>query len=260
MLKTRILTASILLPIIIAMILYCNTFCIAITSAIILIVAAFEWISLIHINRFFILLFIAIGFICYYIPVYWIFTIACIWWIVGLVAVILYPNGKSVWKNKYIGLLIGCLLFIPSWFAIIWLYKFDPIMLIFVCALIWGVDICAYFIGKRWGKKKLLKQVSPKKTWIGVLGGLFGAIVIMLIFYNFYIKNNFWILLIFSIATAIISIVGDLVESMFKRMKGVKDSGYLLPGHGGVLDRIDSLLAGLPAFVFLFLQFIRGHM
>jgi phosphatidate cytidylyltransferase len=127
------------------------------------------------------------------------------------------------------------------------LYSLQPALLLFVLVIVWVADIGAYFTGKRFGKVKLAPKISPGKTWEGVFGGLLAVAVLALVRAR-WLEIDIVVLLPFCLAVAIISIVGDLTVSMFKRNAGVKDSGRLFPGHGGVLDRIDSVTAAAPLF------------
>ncbi|MFN8416513.1 MAG: phosphatidate cytidylyltransferase [Cytophagaceae bacterium] len=135
-------------------------------------------------------------------------------------------------------------------------YRYEIIISIFF--LIWANDIGAYFVGKSIGKHKLFERISPKKTWEGSIGGLLSAILIAILLYSYWGLFSFteWIGL--TIITVVFGSLGDLVESQLKRVIGVKDSGTLLPGHGGFLDRFDAFLFALP-FVYIYLQFLsRG--
>jgi phosphatidate cytidylyltransferase len=122
--------------------------------------------------------------------------------------------------------------------------------LLFVMIAVWLADTGGYFAGKRWGKHKLAPYISPNKTWQGVYGAVaLVSVWAAISFYSFFAINaSFMEWLALMMVAAVISIVGDLFESVFKRLHDVKDSGNLLPGHGGVLDRIDSLLAAVPVF------------
>jgi len=132
-------------------------------------------------------------------------------------------------------------------------HKQQPFMLLFLFVLIWVADIAAYFTGKRFGRNKLAEQLSPGKTREGVLGATIGALLFSLVGIYFWQEKLAWGLAIYFILlcvlSALISVVGDLFESLLKRNAGKKDSGSIIPGHGGVLDRIDSLLAASPGFM-----------
>lgn len=152
-------------------------------------------------------------------------------------------------------MLIGLLILLPAWQGLV-LFKQWPEanwLILAVMVLVWGADIGAYFAGRRFGKRKLAPQVSPGKSWEGVFGGLLATLLIC-VGVAIYRDWSFVGLLMGLLGTAVvvlISVVGDLTESMFKRQSGVKDSSNLLPGHGGVLDRIDSLTAAIPVFAAL---------
>ncbi len=164
-----------------------------------------------------------------------------------------YQMNKSInLSSRIMKAIIGGVILIPAWLSLILIHlnKSGVSLMLFLFFLIWLADSAAYFSGRRFGSKKLASNVSPGKTWEGV----YGALIVSLLFgasYAFYadMKNIvavYFILLV--LITASFSILGDLVESMFKRMAGIKDSSNILPGHGGVLDRIDSLTSAAPVF------------
>lgn len=124
--------------------------------------------------------------------------------------------------------------------------------ILFLFAVIWANDTLAFAVGKTIGRHKLCPDISPKKTVEGAVGGLIGGMTAAF-FLSFWIEGPLWVLIVVSIALGVIGVIGDLSESVLKRAAGVKDSGALLPGHGGVLDRVDSLLFAIPALYF-FLQ------
>jgi phosphatidate cytidylyltransferase len=166
------------------------------------------------------------------------------WWLLALVWVAMMPTVINAGSAS----LAGIMVLLPAWFALVRLHAMSPQLLLFVLLLVVAADVGAYFAGRQFGKHKLAPNVSPGKTWEGAFGGFAGAMVLALI-------GVFWL----KVAAApfmglcaivfVASIVGDLTESMFKRHAGLKDSGSLLPGHGGVLDRIDSVTAAAPIFL-----------
>ena len=132
-----------------------------------------------------------------------------------------------------------------------------PLEVLLILVLVWIADIGAYFVGHAWGRRKLAPDISPGKTWEGAIGGTAAALVYAIILGTF-IEGLFWVPYILAAAlVAVLSIVGDLFESAAKRQAAVKDSGTLLPGHGGVLDRVDSATAALPVAALL-LPLVRG--
>jgi len=146
--------------------------------------------------------------------------------------------------------LLGWWVLLPLWLSLLWLKAASPLLLLALFALIWLADSAAYFVGRHYGRRRLAPRVSPGKTWAGVGGALLAAPVVALAFglpagYRGAGLAGFGML---CLVTIVASIVGDLFESLLKRRAGAKDSGTLLPGHGGVLDRIDSLTAAAPVF------------
>ena len=132
-----------------------------------------------------------------------------------------------------------------------------PILFMYVLCIVWLADIGAYFAGRRWGRHKLAPVISPGKTWEGVVGGVLGALTFCFVARaTFFSALTLTDALIVGVATSVLAPVGDLVESLLKRSAGVKDSGRLIPGHGGILDRIDALLF-VGAFVFLYTVHLR---
>ena len=152
-------------------------------------------------------------------------------------------------------LLIGLLILLPAWQGLVFIKQL-PLgnwLIMAVMVLVWGADIGAYFSGKAFGKRKLAPQVSPGKSWEGVYGGLALSLVITAVvgLVRDWTLGQMILGLLGAAIVVFISVVGDLTESMFKRQSGIKDSSNLLPGHGGVLDRIDSLTAAIPVFAVL---------
>jgi len=158
-------------------------------------------------------------------------------------------------ESKLVLTLVGWLVLIATWVSVVQLQARSPALLLALMAIVWVADSAAYFAGQRFGKHKLAPAISPGKTWEGVYGALIAVAVYALALLPFAQGAGYsaaivpasviaWVALVLALAG--VSIVGDLFESQLKRNRGVKDSGKLLPGHGGVLDRIDALLAALP--------------
>lgn len=178
--------------------------------------------------------------------------VAGAFWLLALTMVLRYPEGVR-WKAGTPKLFIGYVVLIPAWLALsqVKAMQEGELLILLLLFLVWGADTGAYFAGKALGKHKLMPKVSPGKTLEGLAGGLFTCVLIALLYA--YFRELSWIAAVFlvllAVITAMASVLGDLFESMFKRERGIKDSGTLLPGHGGVLDRIDSLTAAAPVFL-----------
>jgi phosphatidate cytidylyltransferase len=149
-----------------------------------------------------------------------------------------------------LGLALGALILLPTFLAMVQLQRQAPHLLLAVVGLVMVADSAAYFIGRRFGRHKLAPRISPGKTWEGVLGAWLAVTLFALAGRTFWphaLALGWTMVLLAAWALLFLAVVGDLMESWIKRQAGVKDSGRLLPGHGGVLDRIDSLTAALPA-------------
>ncbi len=187
--------------------------------------------------------------------------ISLAWWVVALFLVLFYPASAQMWRNsKVLRLLFGLFTIVPFFWGMVvlrsWHYDVDhyagAVWLLYVMFLVWGADSGAYMFGRLFGKHKLAPKVSPGKTWQGFFGGLATSAVISWLFGMWaHLNVAPTVLLLCSVIAALASVLGDLTESMFKREAGIKDSGHLIPGHGGILDRVDSLTAAVPVFVCL---------
>ncbi|MFQ1022556.1 phosphatidate cytidylyltransferase [Avibacterium paragallinarum] len=190
---------------------------------------------------------------------------AVVWWIVAIGFVVSYPKSAKIWaKSVLLQGVFALVTLIPFIVGVLRLRldsyntnTYHGLMLLFyVFILVWAADSGAYFAGRKFGKHKLAPKVSPGKTWQGVLGGLVTAGVLAGIFMQVAPQNLFNVptlpFIVLSVATVAISVLGDLTESMFKRESGIKDSSNLIPGHGGILDRIDSLTAAVPFFAYFY--------
>ena len=172
-----------------------------------------------------------------------ILQVSCAWWFLAFLWTLRYPTPIPA----IVRWICGVLVLIPLYVALVTLLRLGLEYLIFTLLIVWLADGGAYFAGKMFGRVKLAPQISPGKTWEGVVGGM---VLVALLAIAVAIGRDIAIpvLLPFCLAVAAISIVGDLTVSMFKRTSGLKDSGSLFPGHGGVLDRIDSIAAAAPMF------------
>ncbi|ENA0805595.1 phosphatidate cytidylyltransferase [Providencia rettgeri] len=190
-----------------------------------------------------------------------------IWWVIAIILVVTYPASASWGKSAIIRLLFGVLTIIPFYCGMMVLrtvgYQSDTFFgawwLLYVMLLVWGADSGAYAFGRTIGRNKMAPKVSPGKTWEGLVGGLITAGIISWLFSAFApipVMPDY--LLVTSIIVVVVSVFGDLTESMFKRQSGIKDSSHLIPGHGGILDRIDSLTAAIPVFAGLNLLIFNG--
>ena len=180
--------------------------------------------------------------------------LACLWWSFALLWVKSYPVSAVLWRTVFMRSVMGFLILAPAWLAAVYLlsYPRGGLLMVVMVIVVASADIGAYFSGKAWGKHKLAVRVSPAKTWEGFWGGLCGCAVVAVILWYMLPEQAAHIgldeALAVTLATALASVVGDLTVSMVKRESGAKDSGSLLPGHGGVLDRLDSLCGAAPVF------------
>lgn len=176
-------------------------------------------------------------------------ALSALFWIV---VAPLWLSQRKTCQNRFMMSVAGVLLIAATWIALIGLHQINPWLLLGVLATVSLADSAAYFAGKRFGRHKLAPNISPGKTWEGVLGALvavtvYGGLLSIYQQLNPWLIPALWLLVAFSI-------MGDLVESLMKRQAGLKDSGHLLPGHGGILDRIDGFIPTLP----MVLLFIYG--
>lgn len=263
MLKKRLITAAILIPTFIALVLWLSPPYFAMLTTLFVLLAAWEWSSLMGIQK---RVFCLIYPICIFgilplslaIPTIYILMAAWVWWCIAFVLVWLYPRASQRWgKGFFWRSIMGIAVLLPAWRALNFIRDTDmygahqgPYALLFLCVLIWGADSGAYFAGKIWGKDKLAVAVSPGKTWQGLYGAFVTTLVLTggaLVLFDTY--RAMWpMVILLSLVTVLFSVLGDLFESMLKRNVGLKDSGRLFPGHGGLLDRIDSLTAAAPVF------------
>jgi phosphatidate cytidylyltransferase len=269
MLKQRIITAVILAPIAIGCVFFLPPLEFSIFVAIVLTIAAWEWANLAGYegpSRYIYAGAIAIALAATtLIPALPILVIGMAWWVVALVLVVRYPEATSLWSTRWARTILGALMLLPGFTGLVVLKESadSTFLILLLFLLIWGADVGAYFSGKAFGDKKLAPRVSPGKSWAGFYGGLATAMIIavaMSLWAGAPILNSSrGILFLVACAFVVVtSVLGDLAVSMFKRHRGIKDSSNLLPGHGGFLDRIDSLLSAGPVFSLFILLYGWG--
>ena len=182
---------------------------------------------------------------------------ASLWWAIALLWVKSYPLSAGLWGSRWMRGFMGLLVLAPAWLALCYLRSLDGgvWLILLVIALVASADIGAYFVRRAFGKAKLAPAVSPGKSWAGFWGGLASSILLVTILWVALGKMSpaaipigLLPLLCLVTITVLASVLGDLLESMVKRHRGIKDSGQLLPGHGGIMDRIDSITAAAPVF------------
>jgi phosphatidate cytidylyltransferase len=202
-------------------------------------------------------------------PVVWLWSLMACIWVVG--GAWLLHGGTALWSRipRAVRLVMGFLILVAAWLALAQARHVGVNFVLSIMALVWAADISAYFAGRTWGGRvvagKLAPSISPGKTWEGVAGAVVGVLLLVLLWqwadghfqstapslYSRMLQSEHWFMLPALVGLVGMSVVGDLVESLLKRTAGVKDSSGLLPGHGGVLDRIDALLPAMPLAMLL---------
>ncbi len=267
MLKQRLLTAALLIPLVVMAILLLPTMGMIGLLTVVTLMAMWEWLSMAQMQPF-IKVLASLSFIAALLALlamaginYMLLTGLVFWMLISFIIVLFahrpLPNSLAqLFHNKFVTYLLSMLVALLFVYSTVWLHGIagnGPWLVLYVLISVWLADTGGYFAGKRWGKHALAKAISPNKT----LEGLIGAIVLVMLWSIFayfmgiskFLSLPLWIFI--SVLTGLISVSGDLFESLFKRSYQIKDSGHLLPGHGGMLDRVDSLLAAVPFFAAL---------
>lgn len=301
MLKKRILTALILIPLVVLIIFFAPPIIFAVLSLIVFLYAFKEWLTLtgitqeypgkkiikplsislgISISLVFILAVLAlIGIFLVLLILNFLFNVEItephpyfFWagfvialWCLPVLSIVFYPKGSNFYTRGQPSMIIGMVILSLAWFSLCLLQAYHPMLALYPLVLVWIADSVAFFVGKRYGQFKLAPQVSPGKTWEGLLGAVLASMFFSIFAYYFLrfyygMAFNFSIFswLLFNMIVVLFSAVGDLFESIFKRAHNVKDSGTLLPGHGGLLDRIDAQLSAIPIFAMGYFAFFAG--
>ncbi len=269
MLKQRLITIALLLPLFVWGILALPTEYFALLTAFIVLIGAWEWARLMGLRSEFqrsLWMGLVLGVM---LLAAWMITLpgmrhallaaAVLWWFVALLWIRRFEHpsaddGDAQFPPVPLLGMLGIIILVPAWLALVILHGSalsGEFFVLLLMLLVWGADSGAYVAGRIWGNHRLAPRVSPGKTWEGVYGALVVTVAVS-------VGAGLWLglswtnqvtLVLLGLVTVLFSIVGDLFESLIKRRAGVKDSGHLLPGHGGMLDRIDSITAAAPVFV-----------
>jgi phosphatidate cytidylyltransferase len=269
-LKTRIITALILAPIAVGGIFFLPPLGFALFTGAIITLGAWEWANLSGIENapgrvIYALVAAAILYGLLNVPFVVVLWLALAWWFCCFLLVRSYPAGSDKWGSVPARAVMGLFVLVPAWVGLNHLrtggFEFGDssnnlLLILYVFCVVWVADIGAYFAGRAFGKAKLAPRVSPGKSWAGVWGGLLAVGVFALLVSSLASAGTGETVLLIgaSLITGLVSVLGDLLESMLKRFRGIKDSSQLLPGHGGIMDRIDSLTAAIPVFALLITQ------
>jgi len=256
-LRKRVATAAVLIALLLAVLFWLPAWATVVLVTLVVLMGAWEWSAFLkwadpRARSAFVAL------VAIFLPVAWWLTrtpagleallaVALLWWLLALLWIVVAPRRVQPWSAGFAGLLS----LVPAWLALSRLRleaRHGAEWVLFSLLLVWMADIGAYFCGRRFGRRRLAPAVSPGKTWEGALGGLVASGIVA-------IAGGAWFrlplepFLVLCLAAVAFSIVGDLTESLLKRFAGMKDSGTLFPGHGGVMDRIDSVTGAVPVLL-----------
>jgi phosphatidate cytidylyltransferase len=277
MLKQRILTAMVLMPLTVWALFAWSALAFAVFLGVFILVGAWEWTALCGLQklpaRLVYVAFIGVSGGAFaaspslLLKAVWMWplmALVMLWWLWAFIEVLAYQDVRQGFLASLPGkLLSGFFVLVPAWLAPLVLRDLPQGTLpdgrwltLYLLGIVWVADSGAYFAGHRWGRTKLAPHVSPGKTWEGVVGGLVAVLALALLAGVFgwrFAGNELVVWVTLSLTTAFVSVFGDLFESRAKRAAGVKDSGSIFPGHGGVLDRIDAFTAAAPVFTLAWL-------
>ncbi|MHB8256242.1 MAG: phosphatidate cytidylyltransferase [Acidiferrobacterales bacterium] len=261
MLRLRVLTAAVLAPLMVWATFSLTTPEFGALLGIFFLTAAWEWTALCGLTEprsrmLYVGMLVIAGLAAYQAPALPVMLVGVAWWIWALFELVHYSDLRQGFLATVFGKrLSGFFILIPAWVAPLVVHARrdgGPRLTLFIMVLVWTADSSAYFVGRPWGRTKIAPHVSPGKSLEGLLGGVVMVSLLALACGKYIWKLSapslaLWLAI--TVIATLFSVLGDLVESRAKRIAGVKDSGSLLPGHGGVLDRIDAFTAAAPAFV-----------
>lgn len=256
MFRQRLLTTLILVPLVLLAIYFGGRWLLGSIVLLLSLALGWEWLQLIPIksmaNKLMSLL-VLIPLI--WLSVHWLqgwLSVGLVLWGFILIAVLRFPGSETFWGYRVVVAGFGLILLplFASTISALYQQSRGQDLIVYLLCLVWATDIGAYLAGKQWGRCKLIPQVSPGKTIEGAAGGLSMAMVVSLVGYVYFKPTHSMAWFAVAVCTILISMLGDLFISMLKRRCHLKDTGHLIPGHGGVLDRLDSLIAALPLFYF----------
>lgn len=268
MLRMRVISALVLAPLVVSGVLFLENPVFSLILGMILLGGAWEWSHLIPLGTTTArLAYTAV--IAVLMGLLWrtglealirpLLLVAFVWWLCALLW-LSRPHfaAPATPANVSLKMLAGVLVILPAWAALCKLHadgERGPVLTLMLLMLVWLADIGAYFAGRQWGDTKLAPAISPGKTWEGVYGGLLSSLLFAALAGGLFSGSLRWTLafMMVSLLTVMFSVAGDLLESLMKRQSGIKDSGSIIPGHGGIFDRIDSLVAAAPIFLIGFL-------
>ncbi len=251
MLKERVITALIAVAVLLLVLFVLPQAVAQVVVALLILAGAWEWSGFLGSRStavragYVILIAILMGLATWLAPQIngQLFQVALVWWVCALVWTLFYPTPIPA----AVRWIVGVLVLLPLYKALVVLYLASPAVLLGALLIVWAADTGAFVAGKLFGRVKLAPQISPGKTWEGVIGGLL-TVAVLAAAGGWLFDLRIGVLVPFCLAIACASVVGDLTVSMFKRTSGLKDSGAIFPGHGGVLDRVDSVAAAAPLF------------
>ncbi|MCW8451673.1 phosphatidate cytidylyltransferase [Legionella quinlivanii] len=250
----RLLTILVMAPLVLLGMYYANYWFFAAVIFLLVLACGLEWLQLVPITRLplklvFMASLIAASILCYFFYEIWLIP-GLLAWLLVIAALVGFPQSQAYWGKPVI-IAFSAILLLPLFgqsMINVFALPQGKALVVYLLLLIWGADIGAYMAGKQWGRHKLIPAVSPGKSYEGLCGGLGLALAVAVAGYSYFKPDSAIRWFLMALSVILISLVGDLIISMFKRRVQIKDTGHLIPGHGGILDRLDSMIAAAPFF------------